>query len=431
MISNQNPNNKIGGSFIINGGSPLSGELNIQGSKNAALPIMAAALLFKDNVILHNIPNISDTYLMKQLLKCIGCVITENDGVICAKNINKVHLPEEYVKGMRSSVLLIGPLLARLGEIKICFPGGCVIGARPINLHLMAMEKLGATVTYTDNCIWVRGTKLTGNIIRFPFPSVGATENSIMAAIFAEGKTTIINAAREPEIIALCEFLIKAGAKIEGAGTSRITVWKSSLHEVEYLVPADRIVAGTYMMAIAGTRGEGTLKNAPVRELECVKQVLLSMGVVITENSREIHLDAIKNGNNLLGIPYIATDNYPGFPTDMQPMLTSILATANSSSEIQEQIFEDRFVYTNELNKMGANILVKGKRILIEPVAKYKAGKVRAQDLRGGAALVIAGLMADGITKISGLEYIRRGYEDIVRDIQLLGGDIYLFTDNS
>lgn len=426
MILNQNPNCK-NNSIIINGGSPLSGEINIQGSKNAALPIMAAALLFKEKVILHNIPKISDIYLMKKLLRCMGCKIEDDSEiVICARNINQVEFPEEYVKGMRSSVLLIGPLLARLGEIKICYPGGCVIGARPINLHLMAMEKLGAIVSCSDNCIFVKAKKLVGGTIRFPFPSVGATENSIMAALCAEGITTIINAAREPEVIALCEFLIKAGAKIEGVGTSRLTVWKSVLHEVEFVVPADRIVAGTYMMAIAGTKGEGTIKNAPLRELECLRQVMLSMGVRVTAGNGEMHVSVVSHDSKLQGVPYLATDNYPGFPTDMQPLLTSVLVTADSPSEIQEQIFEDRFCYTSELNKMGANITIRGNRILIEPVVKYKAAKICAKDLRGGAALVIAGLMAEGTTEISGLEYIQRGYEDIIRDVRLFGGDIHL-----
>lgn len=441
--------------FHIEGGRRLYGEVMLQGSKNAALPIMAAALLVKGTCCLHNIPSILDTGNMLRLLVCVGAKTrsgAEESGkyisgaddfsaagepneykreknpkfckpgiLIDASSLHHADLPENSVQAMRSSVLLIGPMLARLGEIRICYPGGCVIGQRPINLHLMAMEKLGATVEYDNNCIHITAAKLKGSVVVFPFPSVGATENCIMAAMGAEGETVIVNAAREPEVVALCRFLIAAGAKIEGVGTGRLRIYPAALREAEFTIPSDRIVAGTYMMAISGVGGEGVLRNAPQSDLVCVSQVLSTMGVGIR---REENAVFIKREKELKPLPYIATDNYPGFPTDMQPMLAAILSYAKGVSEIHEQIFEDRFGYAEQLCKMGADIICKENHAYIRPISKYHGCEVDAHDLRGGAALVIAALMAEGSSKIKGVPYIRRGYEDIVRDIELLGGKI-------
>lgn len=414
--------------FRMDGGHKLYGEVTLQGSKNAALPIMAAALLVKGSSFLHNIPSILDTGNMLRLLECVGA---KTDSFGSADNkagiwidssvLHRANLPENSVQAMRSSVLLIGPLLARLGEVRICYPGGCVIGERPINLHLMAMEKLGARVEYENNCIHIIAPKLKGSVIAFPFQSVGATENCIMAAMGAEGETVILNAAREPEVVALCNFLISAGAKIQGVGTNRIRISSGPLWETEYTIPSDRIVAGTYMMAISGVGGEGILKNVPQSDLVCVSQILSNMGVSIRKEGSMV---CIKRVKELKAVPYIATDNYPGFPTDMQPMLAAVLSYANGDSEIHEQIFEDRFGYVTQLCKMGADMKCRDNHAYIHPILQYHGCGVEACDLRGGAALVIAALMAEGSSIIKGVHYIQRGYEDIVRDIELLGGKI-------
>lgn len=420
--------------ITIVGGYPLYGELKIQGSKNAVLPIMAASLLIADDVTLSNVPDIQDVCLMKELIKCCGCIVDkksrgevnkESKWHLNAKNITAASLPSEYVSGMRSSILLLAPLLARCGEVKLCYPGGCVIGARPIDLHLNVLTRMGAEVHILNDCIQVKSVKLKGTEIHFPFVSVGATENAIMAATFAEGNTIIYNAAREPEIVALCDFLNMAGARITGIGSSILQIVPSKLHGLNFGVPADRIVTGTYMLGVVGTGGDCIFHGVPQKDVILLKALLKQMNhegsVLLKEWKEDLQIQSLGKINP---IPYIETSSYPGFPTDMHPLLASVLTKADGLSIIRETIFEERFGYIDELRKMGGNITHQDKCVLIRKSKKYQGTNVEAKDLRGGAALVIAGLMAEGITRIEGLHFIRRGYEDISRDVRLLGGKI-------
>lgn len=408
----------------IIGERQLNGEVNIQGSKNTVLPILAATILVRGISRIHRCPKIRDVFHMIKILEAIGCLVTWEGSTVI---VNTTHLtttviPADLAKSMRSSIVLMGALLGREGEVLIPYPGGCTIGARGVDFHLYAMKALNVTIEDGDELIRGSVTNLVGNDINFVRSSVGATQNAILAAVLAKGTTTIYNAAREPEIVHLCKFLNAAGAKIQGIGYSKITiVGVDRLYDVEYTNATDRIVTGTYLAAVCGTGGGVILKNTDSSDLTEVISVIRRMGAtVIVKNDTII----ITSTGKINPIPYIETKAYPGFPTDMQSQIISVLMKAEGTSKVKETIFEGRFQNTNEQIKFGADIIVEEQLATINGVPKIKGCDVYASELRGGAALVIAGLMAEGPTKIYNPHYIERGYEDICRDFTCLGADI-------
>lgn len=415
----------------ICGGKPLQGEITIQGSKNAALPILAATVLIKGISIIQNCPDISDVSHMLKLLKCIGCSVyrDSHDIVIDAVHIKENRLPKEYVTSMRSSVILMGALLARTGEVMLDYPGGCVIGRRPIDIHLHALRELGVLITGHENTITAVTTGLKGKKISFPFPSVGATENALLAAVLADGVTIIENAAREPEIIALGRFLLQAGAKISGHGTSTIAIeGVKELRSTVFKVDADRIVAGTYLFGTMVSRGNVRLKRAPIPYMCSVLQTARKMGADIRTDEDSV---IIESRGSIQPVPLLETEIYPGFPSDLQSMLLVTLSLADGNSRIRENIFSNRFNMAKELNRMGALIHISGNEALVTGNRTLIGKMVIAEDLRGGAALILAGLCADGDTFITNYHFIERGYENICRDLEILGADIRRYGEET
>lgn len=408
----------------ILGGKRLCGQTNVQGSKNAALPVLAAAVLVPGVSVIENCPKIADVYSMIRLLQSIGCMVMwENHTlVIDALHVKENRLPVEHVTRMRSSIMLMGAMLGRTREVRIDYPGGCVIGERPIDMHLAAMQHMGIRIENKDNKLTAYAKQLKGADITLPFASVGATENVILAAALADGITTLKNAAKEPEIIALCEFLTGAGARIEGIGTSVLQITGvSKLREAYYVIPPDRIVTGTYLLACAGCGGEIELRRARAEQLRAVCEVIEQMGGILTLEENTIQM---KMQERPKALPYMQTAVYPGFPTDLQSPLMSVLTIAEGTSVIEEVIFENRFRIVKELAAMGADIIVSGQRAAVTG-RQYLSGRdVAAEELRGGAALVIAGLIAQGATNVGNKRFIDRGYEDICRDFRNLGADI-------
>lgn len=408
----------------IRGGNALFGETKIQGSKNAVLPIMAAALLIEDECVIENCPRISDVGHMQNLLEQIGCRVSRGSRTLTidARHVSEDKMAGESVTGMRSSLMLLGAMLGRLGEVTMAHPGGCVIGERPIDIHINALRKMGVTVEEDEEIFTARVKQLEGAVIRLSFPSVGATENVILAAVMARGITVIQNAAKEPEIKALCSFLQEAGAVIEGIGGSVLVIQGGNpLHGVRFRVPSDRIVAGTYLFSVLGTGGHIFLREAPVSQMRSMLQAAAEMGAEISISRDGLSIMA-EQGNKPL--PFMKTEVYPGFPTDMQSPLMAVLSTARGTSMIEETIFEDRFHIVEPLKQMGAQIRTEGKRAIITGVEGLTGCQVTAQELRGGAGLVIAGCMAEGETIVKNRHYIERGYEDICRDYQNLGVNI-------
>ncbi len=409
----------------IHGGNALFGETKIQGSKNAALPVMAAALLIKDVCTIENCPHISDVLHMQQLLQQLGCTVSheENTLVIDARNLSMDTMSGENVTGMRSSITLLGAVLGRCREVTMAYPGGCVIGQRPIDIHLSALRKMGVAIYEKEGCFTARVKSLEGAVINLPISSVGATENVILAAVMARGVTVLQNAAKEPEIATLCEFLREAGAVIEGIGGSVLIIQGGhELHGVSFRVPADRIVAGTYLMSVIGAGGNVFLEDAPASQMRGMLKIADEIGAQIHISREGLHVIADEHKRAL---PYVKTEIYPGFPTDMQSPLMAALTTAQGISVIEETIFEDRFRVAAQLRKMGAGIELSGKRqAVIIGVDSLLGCEVTAEELRGGAALVIAGCMALGETIVKNRHFIERGYEDICRDYRNLGVDI-------
>ncbi len=408
----------------IAGGKQLNGEVNIQGSKNAVLPILAATLLINGITKLNHCPKILDVDHMIKILEAIGCtVIWEKSSLIIdTTKLNTSTVPDGYVKKMRSSIILMGALLGRTHSVTISYPGGCTIGARPIDYHLSAFEEMNVILNEEDGLIYCTTEEIKGTDLNLKFPSVGATENIILAAVLATGKTRIYNAAREPEITELCKFLNTAGAKITGAGTDKIEIdGVEGLINVEYTASSDRIVAGTYLAAVAGTGGEVVLKGIGSGCLQSVIQILREMGCMILSGEDYI---IISSSGRLNSIPFIRTKPYPGFPTDMQSQMMSVLMMAKGTSRIVEDIFEGRYQNVHEQIKFGADIQVLGREAIIQGVPALKGCEVYASELRGGAALVISGLMAIGKTILHNSEFIERGYEDICRDLRELNADI-------
>ena len=415
-------------SYIIEGGKKLQGEGFVSGSKNASLPIMAASVLNRGITKLYNVPNIHDTQMMIEILKSLGCKVKKNQNkvVIDSSNITKFEIPENLMRQMRSSVIFAGAILGRYRKVTFSYPGGCDIGARPIDLHLKGFEKLGITVNKSFGKIKCETEEIKSTEINLDFPSVGATENIMLASVLAKGVTTIINAAMEPEIIDLQNFLNRMGAKITGAGSNIIKVQGvSSLKEVSYNIMPDRIEAGTLLCAAAITGGEINLKKVNVNHIAPLLDKLTQMGCKIQVKENQVELKAPKK----LKATDIKTMPYPGFPTDMQAIIAACLCMASGTSIIVENIFESRYKYMTELQKMEAKINIEGKTAIIKGTKKLYGTKVRATDLRGGASLVLAGLVAKGTTKVDNIEYILRGYENLDDKLKKLGAEIYKIQD--
>ena len=415
-------------SYIIKGGEKLEGIVKISGSKNAALPILAATVLNVGKTTLYNVPNIQDTQMMFKILETLGGKVEKKNNkiIIDTSKINKFEIPEELMHKMRSSVILAGSLLGRYKKAIFSYPGGCDIGSRPIDLHLRSFEKLGINVVQNYGNIICDAEKIKGEKIDLDFPSVGATENAILASVLAEGITTITNAAREPEIIDLQNFLNKMGAKIIGAGTNEIQITGvKKLKDISYNIMPDRIETGTFLCLAVATKGNLILENTNAEHITPVITKLQEADCKI-----EIEKNKIKiNSNKKIKALDIKTMPYPGFPTDMQSVFSAMLTTAKGTSIIVENIFENRFKYTQELNKMGAKITVEGKSAIIRGVRKLYGANVKATDLRGGAALVLAGLSAKGVTKVDDIEYILRGYENFDKKLRNINADIQIIDD--
>lgn len=409
----------------VEGFRSLKGEIEIQGSKNAVLPMMAAAILHRGTTVITNVPGIQDVFCMMGILEYMGCVCTfqNNRLTIDARNLTKTSIPEHYVKTMRSSIMILGALLGRCNQAVTHYPGGCSIGKRPIDMHLYALECLGAEIEEdrVHEMISARTCGLHGGVVKLPYPSVGATENALLAAVLAEGVTTIGGAAREPEIQELCRFLNHMGAEITGGGTDVITIRGTrELKDSAYHAAGDRIVAGTYLAAAAAAGGEITIKGIDTSHMEAVLEEFEHMGLNLQR--RENSIKAVMEGR-----PHgrlIRTGPYPGFPTDLQSLMMAVMSTSDGAGILEENVFEGRYETAKEMKKLGADIRIEDKYAYITGTYPLRGNDVNALDLRGGAALVVAGLASEGITRIHQCHHILRGYEDICRDLSMLGASV-------
>ncbi|KJS07953.1 MAG: UDP-N-acetylglucosamine 1-carboxyvinyltransferase [Gammaproteobacteria bacterium BRH_c0] len=413
--------------LLIRGGTPLRGEIRISGAKNSALPILAATLLTDKRVTLSSIPHLHDITTMIELLGCLGVGVVLDEKMrieVDASNIKSLVAPYDLVKTMRASILVLGPMLARFGEAHVSFPGGCAIGSRPVDLHLRGLEMMGATIEIDGGYIRARAPDggLKGAHMFLDTVTVGGTENLMMAAVLANGTTVIENAAREPEIVDLANFVNTLGAQVEGAGSDTLTIHGvSSLQGGHYKVMSDRIETGTYLAAAAATRGRVKLKDTDPHTLEAVLLKLEETGAHISTGSDWISLDM--RGNRPKAVS-LRTAPYPAFPTDMQSQLTAVNAVAEGTGTVTETIFENRLIQIHELNRMGAKIVLEGNTAIITGVDVLKGAPVMASDLRASASLVIAGLVAQGETLVDRIYHIDRGYECIEEKLQQLGADI-------
>ena len=409
--------------YIIQGGNKLEGEVKVSGSKNASLPIIAASMLNGNQSKLYNVPTIHDIQIALKILKILGCKVkkTNNKILIDSSNITSYEIPYPLMRQMRSSVIMAGSIIGRFKNAIFSYPGGCDIGTRPIDLHLSGFRKLGINIIEEGGFIRCSCDKIIGTEIHLDFPSVGATENLMLASVYAEGETVITNAAMEPEIVDLQNFLNKMGAIVEGAGTNIIKIkGVNKLKEVSYTIMPDRIEAGTLLCSAAITGGTIELKNAIPDHISPILSKLEECGCKTEVKKDKISLIAPRK----LISTEIKTLPYPGFPTDMQSIFGAMLTTAKGTSVIIETIFENRYKYTNELIRMGAKITIEGKMAIIKGVKRLSGAEVLATDLRGGAAMVIAGLQAKGKTKINNIEYILRGYENLDKKLNSIGANI-------
>jgi len=408
-------------SIHIQGGVPLKGKVRVQGSKNAALPILAATLLVGERTYLRNCPRISDVHAMLKLLKSLGCRVQwQQDGVLIESGeVRCGEMPKEAVRGMRSSLFLLGALLGRCGEACMEYPGGCVIGERPIDMHLEALSKMGVSFEEENGKLKAVAGRLHGAHIRLRFPSVGVTENVIMAGVMAEGDTGLEGAAKEPEVQALCKFLCSCGAVIEGIGTDSLWIRGGRrLYGTNFTIPADRIVAGTFLFACLGTGGCVYLEDAPVGEMEEVISLAEAMGGRFFDDGKGLYVQAPGEIQPVR----LVTGPYPKFPTDLQSVVLAVATGAEGESVIEERIFENRFRILSELRKMGAFVeQISPECVRVRGRSVLRGCAVEAKELRGGAALAVAGMMAEGDTLISGYPFIYRGYENICRDFRELG----------
>ena len=399
---------------MIEGGNPILGEVTVQGAKNAVLPILAATVLADDECIIHNAPKLRDVNKTDLVLKRLGCNVRRDGNTVFINPTDfcSCRICEDLMREMRSSIIFLGAIISKCGRATVSMPGGCPIGLRPIDLHLKGLRELGVSIKEEHGYINCSADKLVGANVHLDFPSVGATENIMLAAVYAEGETYISNAAREPEIIDLANFLNLMGAKVRGAGTGLIRIEGISerLHGAEYTVMPDRIVAATYLAAAAITDGEVFLRNTEPKHMGAMLHVLREMGTKIKVEEDTIHL---KSRGRLKNVHNIRTMPYPGFPTDIQSPFMAAATLANGTSVFTETIFENRFRHVDELVRMGADVRVEGRSAIVRGVERLTGARVVAQELRGGAALVLAALAADGKSEISGTEYIDRGYEEI------------------
>ncbi len=411
--------------LTIEGGVALRGSVRISGSKNAALPILLASILLDSPARFENIADLRDIRTTTRLLGVLGRPAHFDDGVVTVETGPLApEAPYELVKTMRASVLVLGPLLARLGEARVAMPGGCAIGARPVDLHLSALEKMGARFDLEDGYIIGRCGRLRGAHIHFDFPTVGGTENLLMAAALAEGETVLENAAREPEVTDLARFLIKCGARIEGHGTSDIRIrGVDSLSGCTYRVMPDRIEAGTFLAAAGITDGDLILQDCPLEELDAATAKLIQMGMRIESTPEGVRARREEPGSPLRAAD-VTIRPYPGFPTDMQAQIMAMLCLAEGSSVITETIFENRFMHVQELVRMGADVRLSGHTAMVRGVARLTGAPVMASDLRASASLVLAGLAARGVTQVQRIYHLDRGYEHIEKKLEALGARI-------
>ena len=410
--------------YVIKGGNPLVGEVEIGGAKNAALAILSAAVMTDETVTIENLPNVRDINVLLNAIQEIGAKVDRIDAHTVKINgsfIRDFNVDNEYIRKIRASYYLIGALLGKYKRAEVALPGGCNIGSRPIDLHLKGFSALGANVDIKHGLVLASAEKLTGTHIYLDKVSVGATINIMMAASMASGRTTIENAAREPHVVDVANFLNSMGANIKGAGTDVIRIkGVEKLHRTEYSIIPDQIEAGTFMFAAAATGGDVTVKNVIPKHLEATTAKLEEIGCEVEEFDDAVRVRAGKR----LHRTHVKTLPYPGYPTDMQPQIAVTLALAEGTSIVTESIFENRFKYADELSRMGANIKVEGNSAIIDGVRKLTGARVSAPDLRAGAALVIAGLAADGITVVDDIVYIQRGYENFEEKLRSLGAEI-------
>ncbi|MCM1160613.1 MAG: UDP-N-acetylglucosamine 1-carboxyvinyltransferase [Roseburia sp.] len=410
--------------YIIKGGNPLVGEVEIGGAKNAALAILAASIMTDETVVIENLPDVRDINVLIQAMQSVGAMVERIDRHTVKVNGSTIHdltIEDDYIKKIRASYYLLGALLGKYKKGEVALPGGCNIGSRPIDQHIKGFKALGADVRIAHGLIITEAEKLRGSHIYLDVVSVGATINIMMAATMAEGQTIIENAAKEPHVVDLANFLNSMGANIKGAGTDVIRIrGVEKLHRTEYSVIPDQIEAGTFMFAAAATKGDITVKNVIPKHLESISAKLMEIGCEIEESDDAVRVVSSKP----LTHTHVKTLPYPGFPTDMQPQIAVTLALSEGTSIVTESIFENRFKYVDELTRMGASIKVEGNTAIIDGVRKYTGAHISAPDLRAGAALVIAGLAAEGFTTIDDILYIQRGYEDFEIKLRGLGANI-------
>lgn len=411
--------------FVIHGGNKLHGNINISGAKNAALPIIAASVFSGDVCRIENVPDISDVRMMIKILEFLGAEVAKPEpGVVLidTKNIAPVTIPDEMTRKLRASYYLLGALLSNFGEACVALPGGCYFGVRPIDQHIKGFEALGATVDIENALVNVRAEELYGSSIYLDVVSVGATINVMLAAVKAKGLTVIENAAREPHIVDLANFLNSMGADIRGAGTEVIKIrGVDEMHGCAYSIIPDQIEAGTYMVAVAAVGGDVTINNVIPKHLESITNKIEDCGITVIEYDESVRI--ISDGGRMKACR-VKTSPHPGFPTDMQPQFATMLCICNGTSTVVEDVWDNRFKYIDQLRRMGANIIVNGDTALITGVDTLRAAPVEADDLRAGAAMVIAGLMADGKTTVGNIKLIDRGYENLVEKLTAVGADI-------
>jgi UDP-N-acetylglucosamine 1-carboxyvinyltransferase len=409
--------------LLVTGGAPLDGTVEIAGAKNSALKLMSAAVLADGRFTLRNVPRIQDCITMAEVLEHLGVGTAWKPGelVLDTSEVRPIETPYELVSRMRASILVLGPLLARFGTARVAMPGGCNIGSRAIDLHIKGLEKMGATFRSEHGFLVAETSGLRGAIVNLDFPSVGATENVLMAAVAARGTTVIENAAREPELVDLAEFLVEMGARVEGVGTPTIEIEGVDVFgAVDHAVIPDRVEAGTYAIAICAAGGRVVLSRARADHMDLVLSKLADAGadVLATEDGIAVSMASRARCVDLVTLPY------PGFPTDLQPQMMALLASAEGTSIVTENVFESRFMFVDELNRMGADIRTEGHHAVIRGVERLSAAPVRALDIRAGAAMVIAALGADGVTEIEDLYHVDRGYQDLEAKLLGLGAQV-------
>jgi UDP-N-acetylglucosamine 1-carboxyvinyltransferase len=409
--------------FVVTGGARLAGEVSVTGAKNSVLKLMAASLLAVGRTRLTAVPDILDVTIMSEVLRRLGCEVERGPGSVTIDVPEQLGHEADYdlVRRMRASIAVLGPLVARCGEAKVALPGGDAIGSRGLDFHIAGLVKLGAHIDNEHGYLIAKAPRLTGTQVWLDFPSVGATENLLMASVLADGTTTIDNAAREPEIVDLCDFLVAMGASIEGTGTSTLVVeGVSSLSPTEHATLPDRIVAGTWAMAAAITRGDVLVRNGRADHLDIALDKLTTAGarVEVLADGFRVRMDDRPRAVDVVTLPY------PGFPTDLQPMVLTLNAVSDGTAMVTENVFEARWMFVNELARLGADVRTDGHHAVVRGKERLSGAPVKAHDIRAGAALVLAGLVADGVTEVADVHHIDRGYQRFVEDLVQLGADV-------